>query len=341
MSGMSHYIGFLQKLSFAKVKNAIQVYRSFHSSRASGTPLIKGMPIGIAIEPTTACNLRCPECPSGLRSFSRATGNLEQAMFKKLIDDQKKTLVHLTFYFQGEPFIHKGFLEMVRFASDRGVYTSTSTNGHFLDEKTCEKVMESHLDRLIISIDGTDQETYAQYRKGGTLSKVIQGTKNMVKARKDSTLRGPEIVFQFLVVKPNEHQISDIKALAKELGVDRVAFKTAQLYDFENGNDLMPTQDKYSRYRWDAGLQKFKIKNTLEDQCWKMWHSCVITWDGHVVPCCFDKDAEHRMGSVQTESLSKIWLGKPYDAFRSQILQSRDQVEMCRNCSEGTQVFAS
>jgi len=242
MLSWSHHMAFLQKLDRKKLQNAWRLYQSFHASRKAGRPMMKGFPMGIAIEPTTACNLRCPECPSGLRSFSRATGNLEQAMFQKVIDDQKETLIHLTFYFQGEPFIHKGFLDMVRYASDKSVYTSTSTNAHFLDEATCERVMESRLDRLIISIDGTDQETYEQYRKGGLLSKVLQGTENMIQARKNSKLRGPEIVFQFLVVKPNEHQIADVKALAKKMGVDRVALKTAQIYDFEQGSELMPEQ---------------------------------------------------------------------------------------------------
>ena len=300
-----------------------------------------GSPMSIAIEPTTACNLRCPECPSGLRSFSRPTGNLDQNLFQTIIDEQKDTLMNLTFYFQGEPFIHKGFLDMVRYAADRNIFTSTSTNAHFLDEATCERVMESRLGRMIISIDGTDQETYAQYRKGGQLNKVLEGTRNMVKARRSSILSGPELVFQFLVVKPNEHQISEVKALAKNMGVDRVVLKTAQLYDFEDGNELMPEQDRYSRYRWDDGLQKFRIKNTLDDQCWKMWHSCVITWDGKVVPCCFDKDASHQMGSIEKSGLNTIWHSAPYQEFRAQILNSRGQIEMCKNCSEGTRVFAS
>jgi radical SAM protein with 4Fe4S-binding SPASM domain len=249
--------------------------------------------------------------------------------------------MNLTFYFQGEPFIHKGFLDMVRYAADRNIFTSTSTNAHFLDEGTCERVMESRLGRMIISLDGTDQETYAQYRKGGQLNKVLEGTRNMVKARRSSNLSGPELVFQFLVVKPNEHQISEVKALAKTMGVDRVVLKTAQLYDFEDGNELMPEQDRYSRYRWDEGLQKFRIKNTLDDQCWKMWHSCVITWDGKVVPCCFDKDASHQMGSIEESGLNSIWHSASYQEFRAQILKSRGQIEMCKNCSEGTRVFAS
>ena len=215
---MEHRMKFMRTLSYKKLQNAWRLYSGFHSSKRRGLPLMSGFPMSIAIEPTTACNLRCPECPSGLRSFSRPTGNLDQSLFQTIIDEQKDTLMNLTFYFQGEPFIHKGFLDMVRYAADRNIFTSTSTNAHFLDEATCERVMESGLGRMIISIDGTDQETYAQYRKGGQLNKVLEGTRNMVKARRSSTLRGPELVFQFLVVKPNEHQISEVKALAKTHG---------------------------------------------------------------------------------------------------------------------------
>jgi hypothetical protein len=52
------------------------------------------------------------------------------------------------------------------------------------------------------------------------------------------------------VVKPNQHQIEDVKKLAAEVGVDDVWFKTAQVYDYENDpNGLIPTIDKYSRYK--------------------------------------------------------------------------------------------
>jgi hypothetical protein len=47
------------------------------------------------------------------------------------------------------------------------LYTSTSTNAHFLDEAKAEATVRSGLSRLIISLDGTDQETYSAYRKEG------------------------------------------------------------------------------------------------------------------------------------------------------------------------------
>jgi radical SAM protein with 4Fe4S-binding SPASM domain len=121
--------------------------------------------------------------------------------------------------------------------------------------------------------------------------------------------------------------------------LDEVAFKTAQVYDYENGNDLIPLDEKYSRYRKN-GDGKFHIKNELLDHCWKMWHSCVITWDGKVVPCCFDKDASHQLGDVNKNSFSEIWNSESYRHFRTSLLKSRSSIDICNNCTEGTKVWA-
>src|SRR5690606_23911827 len=121
--------------------------------------------------------LRCPECPSGLRAFSRKQGNLKKDFFKKTIDQLYKKTFYLTFYFQGEPFINPDFLEMVKYANDKKIYTATSTNAHFLNDENAKRTVESGLDRLIISIDGTTQEVYENYRRGGKLEKVLEGTK--------------------------------------------------------------------------------------------------------------------------------------------------------------------
>ena len=327
------------KLTLKRLNNAWQVYSSFQKARKTGLPEIKGMPISISVEPTTACNLRCPECPSGLRSFTRPTGNLDPALFYSMIDEIGDTLSYLIFYFQGEPYLHRELHDMIRYASDRGIYTATSTNAHFLDEETALKTVESGLDRLIISIDGATQETYESYRKTGKLEKVLEGTRNVMNARKTLGKKHPHILWQFLVVRPNEHEIPAIKELAKSYGVDQLGFKTAQIYDYQYGNELIPTIEKYARYhQLDNG--EYAIKNTLNNECWKMWHSCVITWDGRVVPCCFDKDAHHVLGNTTENSFSEIWQSHAYQNFRGTLLQSRDQIEMCKNCTEGTKVWA-
>jgi radical SAM protein with 4Fe4S-binding SPASM domain len=140
------------------------------------------------------------------------------------------------------------------------------------------------------------------------------------------------------VVKPNEHQIPEIYKLAKEIGVDEVKLKSAQVYDFENGNELIPSIEKYSRYaRQTDGT--YRVKNELLNHCWKLWHACVITWDGIVVPCCFDKDAEHRLGDLKKNAFEEIWQGPEYLSFRSRLLTGRNQIDICTNCTEGCSVW--
>lgn len=330
---------YLARLTPARIWNAVKVLSSFYYARISGRPVQWGFPLSISFEPTTSCNLRCPECPSGLRAFSRPTGMLDQAFFERTIDELHKHLSYLIFYFQGEPYLNPRFLKMVEYASKKGIYTATSTNAHYLDDDHARETVLSGLDRLIISIDGTTQEIYQQYRVGGRLEKVLEGTRNIIKWKKQLRSNTPHVIFQFLVVRPNEHQIGEVKKLGKELGVDEVRLKTAQIYDYENGSNLIPTIDYYSRYK-KAENGTFSIKNKMLNHCWKLWHSCVITWDGTVVPCCFDKDAEHGLGSLQEKSFRAIWQGDKYHAFRSALLRSRSEIDICKNCTEGTRVWA-
>ncbi len=332
-------INLLSKLSFRKTWNAAKVLGSFYWSKWTRKPIQWGFPLSVAIEPTTSCNLRCPECPSGLRAFTRPTGMLQKDFYRETIDQLHKDIFYIIFYFQGEPYLNPNFLEMVQYAAKKGLYTATSTNAHYLSDENARKTVESGLDRLIISIDGTTQEVYEQYRVGGNLEKVLQGARNIVKWKKELKSKTPYVFFQFLVVKPNEHQIEDVKKLAAEIGVDDIRFKTAQVYDYENDpNQLIPTIQRFSRYRKNKDGHTV-VKNPLQNHCWRLWHAPVITWDGLVVPCCFDKDALHQLGDLKGKSFREIWQDEKYRQFRKELLGGRKNIDICSNCSEGTKVW--
>lgn len=333
-------INLISKATPRRVWNAAKVMSSFYLSKWTRKPIQWGYPISISFEPTTSCNLRCPECPSGLRAFTRPTGMLEKDFFRQTIDQISPDLLYLIFYFQGEPYLNPSFLEMVKYASSKGIYTATSTNAHYLNDKNAKATVESGLDRLIISIDGTSQEVYQQYRVGGKLDKVLEGARNIVRWKKELKSKTPFVFFQFLVVKPNEHQINEIKLLASEIGVDEVRYKTAQVYDYVNDpNQLIPSNNKYSRYRRGTNGDQ-QLKNDLPNHCWRLWHATVITWDGLVVPCCFDKDATHQLGDLKGKPFKEIWHNNEYKNFRRSLLHSRKSIDICANCSEGTKVWS-
>src|SRR5476651_1099530 len=97
-------INFARKLTPARACNGIKVFSSYMLSSLTGRPIQWGYPVSVSFEPTTSCNLRCPECPSGLRAFTRPRGKLEVNFFRKMIDQLAPELLYLTFYFQGEPY---------------------------------------------------------------------------------------------------------------------------------------------------------------------------------------------------------------------------------------------
>lgn len=329
-------IHLLQKVTPLKGLNLIRLFFSFYLSRITKKSSLRAMPMGLSIEPTTSCNLRCSECPSGLRSFTRPTGMLDPQTFQRVIDQLKSRLIWLTFYFQGEPYLNKDFLKMVKYASQQGLYTMTSTNAHYFTDEVAQETIESGLSRIIVSMDGVNQETYEKYRKGGSLDKVKDGITKLVEWKKKLGSYTPHIVLQFIVFGHNEHEVDEVKKLGKEMGVDEVKIKSAQIYDFSN-TDLLPGDEKYTRYKSENG--SYQIKNELMNHCWRMWSSAVITWDGKVIPCCFDKDAHHQIGTIEEKPFQEIWTSPAYHDFRTQVLLNRKSVDICTNCTEGTEVW--
>lgn len=326
-------------LTFSRVFNLLRLRASYAFSKLTKKNRHKGLPFSLSIEPTTACNLGCPECPSGLKQFTRPTGKLDLEQHRKMLDQLHKSVFYINYYFQGEPFLHPQFLDLIKAAKSYRIYTATSTNAHFITKEKAQEIVKSGLDRLIISIDGLTQQTYEQYRVHGKLEKVIKGTELLLEAKKELKSKTPHLIFQFLAVQPNEHEIPQVFLLGNQLGIDEVRIKTAQLYDYEHGNPLMPKNEKYARYKQNPD-GTFSLKWKTGNHCWRMWSSTVLTWDGKVVPCCFDKDAQHQLGNLQHESFEKIWKSPTYNGFRQAILSHRNDIDICKNCSEGAKVWA-
>lgn len=338
MASLRDNLNILGHLTPRRLLNLFLLRGSYIVSKMRKKALIKGMPFSLSIEPTTACNLGCPECPSGLKQFTRPTGKLNPGLHQKMLSQVRSTVFYINYYFQGEPFLHPEFLALIKQAKKEKIYTATSTNAHFITNDVAEKIVQSGLDRLIISIDGLTQKTYENYRVHGNLSKVIEGSKAMVAAKNKLRSKTPHLIFQFLAVKSNEHEIEGVFKLGAELGIDEVRIKSAQLYDYKHGNPLMPENEKYSRYiKQSDGTYTLKYKTG--NHCWRMWSSSVLTWDGKVVPCCFDKDAKHVLGEIENNDFNSIWRSKEYTSFRQRILTARNEIDICKNCSEGAKVW--
>lgn len=294
------------------------------------------MPVSYSIEPTNYCNLQCPECPSGLGELTRPLGLLKLNDFKDFIDQIRSKGFYIQLYFQGEPYINKNLPQMIKYAQENNVYVSISTNGLLISNKNADVILENAPDKLIFSIDGLDEETYQNYRVGGTFKKADSGLKLLLKRKNELGRKRPFIELQFIVMKQNEHQIETVLEYGKEAGVDKVVLKTMQVSSYENGLRFLPKSQKYSRYNIHDG--KIEIKNKLRNHCFALWRTSVMTWDGKIVSCCFDKDAKYELGNLKNLPFEKIWKSDLYNEFRKGILDNRKGLDICNNCTEGLKI---
>ena len=321
----------LKYLSFLKIANLLQLRFSYFFSYHKSLIKINASPAFISVEPYNFCQLQCPECPVSQRE-STAKVFINETVYRKTIDELKDKLLHVIFYFQGEPLLNKKLPEMIQYAHNQKIFTSTSTNAQALSSEMARELVTSGLDKLIISIDGSTQEVYEQYRIGGNLEKAITGVKNIIEWKQKLKSITPFVEIQFVVFKTNEHQMKQMKTLSKALKADRLVFKTAQLYNFENGHKLLTSIDKYARYKKMAN-GKYAIKSKLQNRCWRLWSGAVLNANADLVPCCFDKDSAHAFGNLKNNSFLSVWHNEKASGFRASILQNRKQYDMCRNCT--------
>lgn len=315
--------------SLIKPSNFVQAAYSYLASSVTGRPGMNGMPLAVGVELTNNCNLKCPECSSGSGRMTRERGYLNPELFKRVMKELKPYLFNTNLYFQGEPMLHPGFFSFLEYSHD--TCTTVATNGHFLSDVNCEKIINSGLDKLIISLDGIDQETYSQYRINGNLDLVKTGIERISEVR--NLYRSPlKIEIQFLVNKLNEKQIPRVKEFAKK-NKAALRLKSMQITEKKDVEKWLPINGRFSRYKLKNG--EYIIKNSFPNRCARLWFNPVITWDGRVIPCCFDKDAEHVMGDLNQDSFRDIWNGPKYRIFRKSILSGRHMIDICRNCTSG------
>ena len=299
-------------------------------------PVVWGKPLTFSIEPTNFCNLECPECPSGLGALTRPLGLLKFENFKNIIDQIYGHCFYIQLFFQGEPYINKELPEMIKYAQSKNIYVSISTNGLLINEKKVDIVLKNAPDKLIFSIDGLDEKSYQNYRVGGTFKDADAVLRLFIKKKREKNLKKPFVEFQFIVMKQNEDQIEKVFSYGKEVGVDNVVLKTMQLSSYENAQHFLPENQEYRRYTVING--KLKMKGNIKNHCFALWRTSVVTWDGKIIPCCFDKDAKYELGLLNGNTFNEIWKSEKYYKFRNSILQNRNGIDMCTNCSEGLKI---
>lgn len=328
---LQYSILLLKAFTVRRFVNLVFLRCTYFLSWCCNIHIFKARPAFLSVEPTNTCNLRCPECPTGMLSSETPKGFMSYDVYSHIIPQIAKHTWFVNLYFQGEPFLHTGFISMIVFAKKYNIVVSTSTNAQFITSENVNELVVSGIDKIIISLDGHSQEIYEMYRKNGSLEKVISALQCISEAKKKHGVKTPLVEVQCLLFKHTEKHTHEIKKLAQKHGANMVVFKTAQFYNPENFH-MLPDA-KNSRYFFNEQTQEFERKKPIKNKCWRMWSSVVITWNGTVIPCCFDKNSTYAYGSCEKMKYSEIIESDIAKKFKKTVHGNRKKIPMCKNCT--------
>jgi MoaA/NifB/PqqE/SkfB family radical SAM enzyme len=239
-------------------------------------------------------------------------------LFKSVVDQIKHSCIWLTLYSWGEPFLNSRIHEYIEYAHNQKIATIISSNlNKPLTPEMAEQVIRSGLDVMIVSLDGVTQDVYEIYRVTGHLDRVLDNLRLLDEKKRELGSTTPHIEWQFIVMRQNEHQMDEARALADELGVNELVFKKV---DFPHGEDDLELAEKWLPRQHPEYLRDEPFfKPYAEDQrlCWRPWRSAVVNWDGGFAPCCYLTDKTQDFGDVDHSSVREIWNNDKYKAARA------------------------
>ncbi len=301
-----------------------------------------GYPIKLTIDACNICNLHCPLCPTGQGRTDRSKGKMSFDDFRRIIDELGAYIYTVDLHNWGEPLLNNELYNMISYARARRIEVRVSSNLNVIDRMKAEKLVKSGLDVLIVSLDGASQESYMQYRVGGQFNKVINGIKMITEIKKELNTSKPFIIWQFLVNRHNEHEISKAKTIAKKLAVDKLIIAGINcdmgrelFWDgktkIEKNANWLPRNELFLRYDLKTGKHKNRPK-----MCRYLWRESVINPNGSVSPCCVLYDEKYDFGNAFDISFKHVWNNDKYQQARKIVktkkIDKSDLLNVCSYC---------
>ena len=290
-------------------------------------------PSRMVVEPTNYCNLSCPLCPTGSKTLEAPKGYMDLDKYKALVDELKDCLRNIEFCGYGEPLLNQNIDKMISHAVGYGIHTMLVTNGQLLRKNNwAEKLVDSGLNKIKISLDGLSQETLSKYRVNASFDELMEGIQKINEAKERRNTKFPIILLQFIVMRHNEHEVPLLKDFGKKLKA-KIKLKTLCTKQIYQASEFLPKDQKYSRYDFNESKKVLDSKIKQPDVCVMAWTWAHVNWDGSVVPCCKDPHRKHEIGNTfAVGSFLDIWNSPAYVKFRKELLCNRKKLFACKNC---------
>jgi MoaA/NifB/PqqE/SkfB family radical SAM enzyme len=334
---------------------------------ADGRPLPS--PVEAYFEVANRCNSKCATCPLTFSPQENAK-QLSLEEFKTLVD-QLPDLRRAVMQGIGEPLLNRQLAPMIRHLKQRGVYVVFNTNAALLTRRRQVELIESGLDELRVSVDGSTPETYLKVRGIPAFDRVVANVEEMVGTLAELGSSTPRLSLWVTGMRENLPELPGVIDLAARIGVEEVylqrmvfGFLNSGGADFEKALARADESIYDRRYREQAealideasrranaqgvrfrGADALSPRESIVDRppVDEPWRACsrplrlaYVTAQGTALPCCIAPftDAPYEsimLGNYLRDGVQAVWTGEEYRAFRERLYSSNPPAS-CRNC---------
>jgi len=314
--------GLLSRLS-KRVRTILNLPRLYRNYRRGNVEVQGAWPNRLYIEITNVCNLDCIMCPTGLHVLGRSKGHMKWSLFKMVIDEMAPHVPTTTLHIWGEPLLHPKLIKMIRYARNKGIDVSISTNATLLNEAIARKLIASGLSEIYLCMDGMDAATYEKIRRKADFETTKGNIERFIELRRLSG-GGPRTYVQLIEMAPTKEQVLAFERYWNRPGVDRVNVKAFDSW----GGQL----DEVEQLRSPDEERELPPR----PHCPLLWYHCHVYFDGTVTCCDRDFGAKYPLGNVlEAGGVMKVWNGPGMQELRRKHLaRDTDDVPPCARCTE-------
>ncbi len=293
-------------------------------------------PRSVRVEASTLCQLNCAGCYMRLdHSGTTGRGNLSFAAFRKLLDENPGIrAVELSN--SGEVFLNPQLHEILQLAYERGIMITLINGVNFNDvpDRVLEDLVRCRVETVWVSIDGATQKTYGEYRRNGSLEKVLNNIRKLNVLKERYHTDRPELVWKYVIMQHNQDEVGQAAEMAEALGMKR-----SYTLDWRGG---VTAKDPETLYRI-TGLQCFNVDEYLAEEqhrfnsdfyCGQMIIDPQINWDGRLLGCCTVYRSDWKTNVFETP-LEEIYNNSHYRAAVLALLSGEDRYSFegpCGTC---------
>lgn len=279
------------------------------------TKQIDHFPPCLQIEPTSICNYRCVFCYQTDKSFTLPRngymGMMSLDLFKRVVDEAQGRCEAITLASRGEPLMCRDIEAMLSYLHGKFLAVKMNTNAWYLDEQKAHAILQADLNTLVFSADAATEPLYSQLRVNGKLDRVLANIEMLQKIRARDYPDSKMITRVSGVRYSDDQNLDDMEKFWGNL-VDQVAFV-----------DYNPWENTYEQ-----------PINEVATPCSDLWRRMFVWYDGTVNPCDVDYKSALAAGTVQEKSISALWQGEKYSAYReSHLARRRSALSPCNRCT--------